>query len=146
MLHRLARHLLILATALFVAIPTVNPLGDESETKWKAPAEAAKVENPYPPTAAILKNGEKLFTQQCTPCHGASGKGDGPAGKYLGKPLPDFTKPEFQKQSDGALFWKVSQGNAPMPTFEQILSEEQRWAVIDYLRTFGPTKEQGGNK
>ena len=73
------------------------------------------------------------------------GRGDGPAGKYLGTTLPDFTSAEMNKQSDGELFWKISTGKAPMPTFEEILSDEQRWFVVSYLRTFC-VEEYSSNK
>ena len=137
---------LALALALAGMLSAGNALGNNSENSWVAPPEAKATENPHPATPVDFEKGKVLFSRQCTPCHGESGKGDGPAGQYLGKPLPDFTKAEFQEQSDGALFWKLSKGKAPMPTFEDILSEEQRWVLVGYLRTFLTTAEQGGSK
>lgn len=143
MQHRLALALSVIAA---MSLGVFQARSAQDENNWLVPPEATAVENPYPPTPAFLEKGKQLFTQQCTPCHGESGKGDGPAGKFLGKPLPDFTKPEFHKQTDGTLFWKLSKGNAPMPTFEEILSEEQRWMVVDYLRTFLVEEQEGGTK
>ncbi|MCZ6765924.1 MAG: cytochrome c, partial [bacterium] len=59
--------------------------------------------------------------------------------------LPDFTSAEMNKQSDGELFWKITTGKPPMPTFGQILSDEQRWLVVRYLRTFC-TEEASSNE
>ena len=108
----------------------------ENPASWQAPASAAAVKNPYSVDEMSRTQGRELFVQQCVTCHGASGKGDGPASAFLGKPLPDFTKEKFQKQTEGELFWKVSNGNAPMPTFGEALEDKQLWEVVNYLRNF----------
>jgi mono/diheme cytochrome c family protein len=41
-------------------------------------------------------------------------------------------------QSDGAIFWKMSEGNTPMPAFQETFTEEQRWQVVHYVRTLAP--------
>jgi len=51
-----------------------------------------------------------------------------------------FTKEQFQKQPDGSLFWQITEGRKPMPSFKKDLSEEQRWQVINYVRTLGIKK------
>lgn len=61
--------------------------------------------------------------------------GDGPAGEALNPKPTDFTLTTFQKQSDGAIFWKINTGRGTMANYENSLSEDQRWAVINYLRT-----------
>ncbi len=106
-----------------------------SSNGWKAPETAKSIKNPFKGDPKVIEAGKKLFAQQCATCHGNSGKGDGPAGKYLGKKLPDFTSETFQQQTDGEIFWKISNGNAPMPTFKEILTEEQRWQVVNFIRT-----------
>lgn len=112
---------------------------------WKAPESAVGIENPIGASAESVEKGQEIFSRQCVPCHGEQGRGDGPAGKYLGTALPDFTSAEMNKQSDGELFWKISNGKAPMPTFKEILSDEERWLVTNYVRTFG-AKEYSSNK
>lgn len=107
-----------------------------SSSGWTAPPAAKNIQNPLKDHATAIEAGKKIFAQQCATCHGNSGKGDGPAGKYLGKKLPDFSSETFAQQSDGEIFWKISNGNAPMPAFQKMLSEEQRWQVISYIRTF----------
>lgn len=103
---------------------------------WTAPASAKEIQNPLKSNADAVAAGEKLFKQQCATCHGNTGKGDGPAGKYLGKKLPDFSSSDFAGQSDGEIFWKITNGNSPMPTFSTMLTEQQRWQVVNFIRTF----------
>ena len=130
--RKLASLTVMAAITLVVAVCYAG----QKAAPWKATESAAEVKNPIRASAEGIERGQKIFTQQCVPCHGERGKGDGPAGKYLGTTLPDFTSAEMNKQTDGELFWKISTGKAPMPTFEQILSDEQRWLVVHYLRTF----------
>ena len=79
----------------------------------------------------------------CVPCHGASGAGDGPVGATLERNgvsihPGNLTDPKLRQQTDGALFWKITQGNSPMPSWAETLSEEQCWAIINYIRTLPP--------
>ena len=142
MRHRFAIISLVMTAMLSV---TQNAVSSEA-AEWIVPEEAVNLENPYPEALETVKQGETLFTRQCVACHGSSGKGDGPAGKYLGRPLPDFTTAAIHEQTDGELYWKISIGRAPMPTFKEILSDEQRWQIVDYLRTLGPAKQKGGSE
>ena len=75
------------------------------------------------------------------PCHGSKGKGDGIAAPGLSKPPADHTSDFVQKQTDGALFWIISQGNNPMPTYKTTLNETQRWQVVNFIRTLAKTKK-----
>lgn len=131
----------IAAATMVVAVCYAGQKG----APWNAPESAVEVSNPIGASTEGTKKGRKIFTQHCVPCHGEKGTGDGPAGKYLGTPLPDFTSVEMNNQSDGELFWKISAGKAPMPTFKQILSDEQRWLVVSYLRAFC-AEEYSSNK
>jgi len=71
----------------------------------------------------------------CAICHGKKGKGDGVAGMAL-KPRPaDFTKDVIQKQTDGAIYWKLTEGKAPMAAYKETLSEEQRWQLVNFIRS-----------
>jgi mono/diheme cytochrome c family protein len=109
--------------------------GDE---EWKAPARAAQKQNPIPADANSIAVGKAVYTKECFSCHGATGKGDGPAAKALEKPPGDLSNPKMWDQTDGALFWKITTGRKPMPTNEKLLTEEQRWHVINYIRTLAP--------
>ncbi len=104
-------------------------------TEWVAPARAAKKKNPIAAEAASLEKGKAVYIKECASCHGDTGKGDGSAVKDLEKKPNDLTLAKTLEQSDGALFWKITEGNKPMASYEKTLSEEDRWNVINYLRT-----------
>ncbi len=108
---------------------------NSSPQHWTAPSSAKNTPNPVNADAKVIAAAKKIFSQQCSTCHGTSGKGDGPAAQFLGKPVANLTSEQVQSQTDGELFWKISNGNAPMPTFKAALTEEQRWRIITYLRT-----------
>ncbi|WP_246343600.1 c-type cytochrome [Adhaeribacter radiodurans] len=107
--------------------------------RWVAPPTADKLKSPYPVEPLTLTQGEELFVMYCSPCHGENGYGDGAAGGAMGIKPANFHSPVVQKQSDGALFWKLSEGRGNMPPFKESLSEEQRWQLVAYLRKLGET-------
>jgi len=78
--------------------------------------------------------GENIFNNRCETCHGLSGKGNGLFAFGLNPKPANLTSIIVQKQSDGAIFWKISNGNAPMPAFKYSLSKQQRWGVVNYIR------------
>ena len=86
----------------------------------------------------VLEAGEKLYQENCARCHGESGKGDGPDAGNLSKPAGDFTnQARMAEDSASVLYDTITQGSAPdMPAFTDQFSEEQRWALATYLRTF----------
>ena len=106
---------------------------------WVAPKEADKHINPIKGSLEGTKAGKKLYTKYCTICHGPKGKGDGIGGASLNPKPADFTKDKFQNQSDGAIHWKITEGRSPMAAYKNILSEEERWELVNYLRTFKKT-------
>ena len=109
--------------------------------EWKAPPEADKLINPLKGNAAATSEGKKIFTLMCAMCHGEKGKGDGAAGLLLHPRPANYTLPKTQEQSDGVLFWKMSEGRTPMASYKTALTETQRWQLVNYLRTFNPDKK-----
>jgi mono/diheme cytochrome c family protein len=116
----------------------VSYSGDAPPDDWKAPGYAARKQNPVPASADVIAAGKVIYTSNCLACHGPAGKGDGPAAIAITPPPKDLSNPQIASQTDGELFWKVSQGKRPMPTYEKLLSETDRWTVIDYVRTLEP--------
>lgn len=107
--------------------------------EWKAPARAARKKNPVPVDEKSLAAGKVVYVKECLSCHGTGGKGDGPNAKDLNPKPYDLNTAKVWSQTDGALFWKLTEGKKPMPAYDTLLSEEQRWQVINYSRaTFGP--------
>jgi putative copper export protein/mono/diheme cytochrome c family protein len=91
-------------------------------------------------SAQSIAAGAGLYPVYCASCHGAAGKGDGPDAKELAIPPADLTAPHLFDHSDGELFWWLSHGmedangRLAMPGFEDFLTEDQRWALIDFIR------------
>jgi mono/diheme cytochrome c family protein len=107
----------------------------QKSVKWDAPASAKSIKNPVAKNAESVSEGKALYTKHCKSCHGTAGKGDGPKAENLDVSCGNFTKPDFQKQSDGEIFWKMTNGKDPMPTFKAKTSEEERWQLVAYVRT-----------
>ena len=96
--------------------------------------------NPIPPDAASLDVGKRVYQSNCSDCHGQGGKGDGNRSHDLGKDVPDLTSQRVSAMSDAKLFQSISRGKRPMPAFEKELSEQDRWHVINYVRSLASTK------
>ncbi len=105
--------------------------------QWIVPKNANNVKNPLASDAASIKIGKTLYKTYCSPCHGDKGKGDGPASASLNPKPADHTSEKVQAESDGALYYQLSEGRAhtAMPPFKAVLSVDQRWALINYIRT-----------
>lgn len=122
--------------ALWLALVSAPTGGAETPPAWEAPKEAAEVKNPVAADdEKSIAAGKIVYTRQCLACHGAAGKGDGPAAIALKAKPGDLSDPRMWKQTDGALFWKVSEGRGSMPVYKKLLTEEQRWNTVNYIRT-----------
>jgi len=97
--------------------------------------EAAALKNPEKTTEFSLLTGKELFGIYCTPCHGASGKGDGPVAKKFVPTPVDISGTGFGKAPEGLLFAIVTHGWNGMPAFRSDLTAKERWLVVAYLRT-----------
>ena len=102
---------------------------------WAAPKEADNVKNPLAGNTEILKDAKVIYTTYCGLCHGSKGKGDGIAAAGLAKKPADHSSDYVQKQTDGALHWMITAGHSPMPTFKTALTDNQRWELVNYIRT-----------
>ena len=101
---------------------------------FRAPASADATRNPTKGDAAAAQAGQKLYLQQCAPCHGSRGRGDGDAAAGLSKAPANHTSDQVQGLTDGALYWMITTGNSPMPAYNA-LSITQRWQLVDFIRT-----------
>lgn len=95
--------------------------------------------SPIPASPESLARGEAVYAEGCAVCHGPEGRGDGPVGITL-NPRPANLWIHMQRgvHSDGQLFEWVTNGfpNSAMPAFRDDYSEEDRWHVINFIRTF----------
>jgi len=127
-----------LLTLPFTACNTST--SDVKGTGWKAPDETNEKNSPVPVSAEVEAKGGKLYDQYCRTCHGETGLGDGAAGSGLDPKPANFHRGSVQGQSDGTLFYKISTGRGPMPSFKNSLSEEQRWQLVAYIRKLPTVK------
>lgn len=107
----------------------------QPDANWRAPEEATARKNPLAEKPELAAGGKKLFKRNCVECHGDSGQGL--------KKAADLQLPVVQNQSDGALFWKITNGNPDrgMPSFSGI-PELQRWQLVLHLRTLQQNSKQ----
>lgn len=112
------------------------------------------------PVAAVPEQGQQLYRRHCEQCHGAEGKGDGPAADLVYPRPRDFTLALFkvrttlsgQVPTDHDLFRVISEGmpGTSMPPWKKVLSEAERWQLVHHIKTFDdigvfagePAKEQ----
>jgi mono/diheme cytochrome c family protein len=107
---------------------------------WTVDADKAKKVSPFLFTDTTVRNGEQLFQRNCLSCHGEPTKAN--FNKEL-KPVPgDPAGVKFQQQSDGTIFTKMTMGRSPMPEFRNILSEDERWYIVSYIRSFNKSYTQ----
>jgi len=103
---------------------------------WIVPEESRTLVSPYKFVPDSVKKGESVFIKNCQSCHGLPGKNNW---AKITPPPGDPAADKFQNQEDGELFYKITSGKAPMPEFRNILSENERWNVIAFIRSFNPS-------
>lgn len=124
----------VLKAVFFMALLLLGFSAEAQAPLWVAPAKSNTLKNPHKGNATATMAGKTLFNQYCGICHGNRGKGDGIGGMSLNPKPANFTKDVFQAQSDGAIFWKISEGRNTMAPYKGALTEEQRWQLVNYLR------------
>jgi len=118
---------------LFVTVTYVT--ADEARSPWPVPENARNAKNPIKPSAEGLKTAAQLYHQNCELCHSESGSSTGLTAKNLPRTPASFTDARMMdKATDGELFWKITEGRLPMPSYKHQLSETERWQLVNYLR------------
>jgi putative copper export protein/mono/diheme cytochrome c family protein len=121
--------LVVATAAIWLAVPQLRA--------FAVPAYPSSFfESPTGFTKASVAAGAKIYQANCASCHGPRGFGDGPrtAGRSM-RPTP-LTGFHLLERPDGEMFWLLTKGQGPaMPGFEAQLTEDQRWAAIDYVRS-----------
>jgi mono/diheme cytochrome c family protein len=128
--------LAVIAGAIVYAVMENRP--------WTVPEQAKQVKNPLEPSEAALKSIRPVYLDKCASCHGDSGKGDGHDASLYDPAPSNFTDARrLHDVTDGELFYKMTQGHKPMPSFKKRLSEAQRWQMVLLIRSF--TAPSAGN-
>ncbi len=97
--------------------------------------------NPIPPNRESVAAGQTVFMTTCAPCHGTSGKGDGPVGVALNPRPADLTQHAIPGvHTDAQLFEWITNGfpGSRMPAFKSSLSDTDRWNLVNFIRTLAP--------
>lgn len=103
---------------------------------WPVPEKAANTPNPVKSSGESVAAGKALWVQHCSSCHGKTGLGDGTKAPQLKTQPEDMTIASFQSQSDGSLFYKVSEGRQDMPSFKKKIPDaEDIWELVIFMRT-----------
>jgi mono/diheme cytochrome c family protein len=111
---------------------------------WTVPEQAKLVKNPLTNSDAIRQSVRPLYHEKCSSCHGDSGKGDGhDASLYDPAPTNFSDTKQVSGVTDGELFYKLSEGRKPMPSFKKRLTEDQRWRMVLLLRSFAESPAGG---
>src|SRR6266851_1819971 len=104
---------------------------------WVVPEEVKKLKNPLPPSESTLKAARGIYMDECAKCHGERGKGDGPEAMMHDPPPADITDTRHMNTvTDGEIFYQISEGRKPMPSFKKRLSEDKRWGLVLFVRSF----------
>lgn len=130
------RNIVLLAACLLgLALCLFAQQSAGHDASWKAPASASAKKNPLAKDANAAQAGQSTFSRSCSPCHGETGDA-GLAG------ASNLKSAAVQAQSDGALEWKIANGNVSkgMPAFGS-MSQDKLWQLVRYIRTLkAPTK------
>lgn len=127
-------------TMFIVCSTLLLPAVLAQESEWKAPTSFDKLENPYTGKTNSTESGQKIFEKVCYKCHGLDGKGNGPDAKDLIPKPKDLTSIIVQTQTDGALYYKISNGKGIMSPYKDALSPRERWQLVLYIRQLSNEK------
>lgn len=121
------------------------PQEDFSKRTWDLPPDADKTKNPVESTDASIATGKELFMTKkgnCIFCHGETGEGNKENLPKLRRVPADLSDAKrMPKLTDGNIFWKITKGiPGIMPSREKQLTEEERWHVVNFVRTLAKEK------
>ncbi len=127
------RILSFLSLTLVVGVIMAFMPSPEQNAPWPVPDNYKNMKNPvkFDKTAAAA-----LWSTHCKSCHGKEGLGDGTKAAQLKTECGDFSSAAFQKQTDGALFYKTLEGRDEMPSYKKkIPDQDEIWQLVHYMRT-----------
>jgi len=143
----------ILATALLVLVVgcKANPPGKVDTTimntvKRKVFVHNKSEKNPLKADAGTIADGKEAFSHYCAACHGLDGQNTGvPFADRMSPPVPLLAGKDVQAYTDGQLKWVIDYGIWPsgMPGSKGILSDDEIWSIVTYLRHLPPTGSLG---
>jgi len=127
---------ILLALAILLIFLSIG-LAAFHKTPWSVPLEAKLRKNPLPASDANLNAAKPVYNEYCANCHGDSGKGDGSDAMMYDPSPSDLTDAKHMNTlTDGDIFYQITQGRKPMPSFRKKLTDDQRWQLVILVRTF----------
>jgi cytochrome c len=140
----------IIFTALLQGCTSKSPGKVETAVMTKAKhlifVRDNNTHNPTPSTVKSVAEGKEAFSHYCVACHGLDGQNTGvPFADRMNPPVPSLASQDVQSYTDGQLKWVINNGIAPsgMPSSEGILSDEEQWAIVVFIRHLPPAGSLG---
>jgi len=129
---------------LFLAAFALLFFGSNSiiaQKNWAIPEYTKGLKNPFAGNTAATAEGKVIYGQMCVLCHGITGEGNGEAGLSLEKKPANFLAlKNLASETDGEIFWKITMGKPPMSSYDELLTEDQRWQLVNYIRELNRKK------
>ncbi len=136
-MKNLKKALMSSVVAVICSLLLISTAGAQQKSKpWDIPANYKSMKNPVAKGDASNKAGMALYAKNCASCHGKAGLGDGVKARMLKEYPGDFSKPDFQNQTDGEHFYETKTGRGEMPKYEGKLTDDDIWNIVNYMRTF----------
>lgn len=128
--------LVIFSIALGFTGFSFTVMNSQATKPWPVPDNFKNMKSAVASSPASIAEGKALWSTHCKSCHGAKGLGDGSKAAQLDTEPGDFSKAVVQTQTDGALFYKLSEGRDDMPNFKKKLPDaDDRWNLVNFIRT-----------
>jgi len=146
---RYRKHCLVaILAALAIGAGVLGPIPTAAEAQGadrdatvpqQVPADAKRTRNPVPASEQSVADGKQIYSSQCAMCHGVSGDGKGELVERFKYTVPDFTDAAFQTgRTDGEFYYVLTHGHGKMRGQGGRLSDETRWHLVNYIRSFAP--------
>jgi mono/diheme cytochrome c family protein len=135
------------AALLILILVLIVNWATQQHKPWVVPEEFKRLQNPLQPSDSNLRPAREIYRDKCAQCHGERGKGDGPQA-WMQKPPPnDLTDASHMNTlTDGDIFYQITEGRRPMPSFKNRLTPDQRWQLVLLLRSFAQPTPQPSDK
>ncbi|MBI5374756.1 MAG: cytochrome c [Candidatus Schekmanbacteria bacterium] len=128
-----SKHLMVSSIILL----TITTLAYSHNMGWIAPDNVKAIKNPIQADTTSIERGAKTYKEKCVICHGEKGDGKGVVGANLTVKPSNFTDKEMMDEmTDGEIFWKISTGKGPMPSWKDKLKESEIWDLVNHIRKF----------